>query len=176
MPASVRSPRSSRTAPIPASAAAPAAPAAAERALPQGLRSTRATRALLALMESDPSAARSGTEVVAALERRGVPANRVTVYRLLDRLAVAGLLERHVDGQRVTRYTLAGTPAERWAPRFECSDCHRQIRIADGAAPLRAAMRRVLQALAAAGHEKLAPDIAVQGRCAHCVQGGASGG
>ncbi len=173
MPASVRSPRSSRTAPIPASAAAPAAPAAAERALPQGLRSTRATRALLALMESDPSAARSGTEVVAALERRGVPANRVTVYRLLDRLAVAGLLERHVDGQRVTRYTLAGTPAERWAPRFECSDCHRQIRIADGAAPLRAAMRRVLQALAAAGHEELAADIAVQGRCADCAQGGA---
>ncbi|AVS81349.1 Fur family transcriptional regulator [Paracidovorax avenae] len=161
--------------PIPAASTEPSAPSssAAQRALPQGMRSTRAVRAVLALMESDPSAARSGTEVVAALERRGVPANRVTVYRLLDRLAVAGLLDRHVDAQRVTRYTLAGSSQERWGARFECAGCHRQFRIADGAASLRAAMRRVLQALAEAGHAELAADVSVRGRCAECVRTGA---
>ncbi|MDA8520911.1 transcriptional repressor [Acidovorax sp. NCPPB 4044] len=163
MPSSDASSRSSSAAPSPGVPAHPA------RALPAGLRSTRATRAVLALMEADPAAARSGTEVVAAMERRGVPVNRVTVYRLLDRLAVAGLLERHVDGQRVTRYSMAGSAPDRWAARFECADCHRQFRISEATAPLRAALRRVLQALAEAGHAPDSADVAVRGRCAQCT-------
>lgn len=149
----------------PRPSAAPTTP----RALPDGLRATRATRAVLALMDSDPAVARSGTDVVAALERRGVSVNRVTVYRLLDRLAVAGLLERHVDGQRVTRYAIAARAPDRAAPRFVCADCHRQFRLPEGAAPVQSALQDVLRALASAGHEELAVDIAVRGRCAGCA-------
>ncbi|WOI45090.1 transcriptional repressor [Acidovorax sp. BLS4] len=142
----------------------------APRALPPGLRSTRATRALLALMSSQPSVAVSGAEVESALARRGVVVNRVTVYRLLDRLASAGLMRRHIDAQRVARYTLVGHKSEPAAPHFECNDCHRQFPVTEGAAPLQAAARQMLKALASAGHDRLALDVAVRGRCAVCAQ------
>jgi len=148
----------------------PHSDSSAPRALPPGLRSTRATRALLALMSSQPSVAVSGAEVEAALARRGVVVNRVTVYRLLDRLASAGLMRRQIDAQRVARYTLVSqTRSEPAAPHFECNDCHRQFPVSEGTAPLQAAARQMLKALASAGHEPSAVDIAVRGRCASCA-------
>ncbi|RYF45160.1 MAG: Fur family transcriptional regulator, partial [Comamonadaceae bacterium] len=53
------------------------------------MRSTRATRAVLRLLGDQPAVALSEAEVEAALARAGVAVNRVTVYRLLDRLAAA---------------------------------------------------------------------------------------
>jgi Fur family ferric uptake transcriptional regulator len=61
----------------------------------------------------------------------------------------------------------AGTAGEEGAaPRFECDDCHRQFRLSQGAAKVQSALQQVLQALATAGHQSLAVDIAVHGRCA----------
>lgn len=139
-------------------------------ALPPGLRSTRATRATLALLTQQPGIALSEAEVEAALMRAGVAVNRVTVYRLLDRLAGAGLLRRQVDAQRVARYALAHeeVPGD-GLPRFECDDCHRQFRLSEGSERLQNATRQMLKALASAGHEDLAVDIAVRGRCAGCA-------
>ena len=54
-------------------------------------------------------------------------------------------------------------------PRFECDDCHQQFRLSQSAAPVQSALQEVLQALASAGHEGLAVDIAVRGRCAGCA-------
>ena len=71
------------------------------------MRATRATRALAALYEARPNAALSEPEVEAALASAGVAVNKVTVYRMLDRFAAAGLLHKHVDAARVTRYALA---------------------------------------------------------------------
>jgi len=137
--------------------------------LPPGLRSTRATRAVLALLQSQPGVSWSESEVEAALADAGVAVNRVTVYRLLDRLASAGLLRRQVDSQRVARFALAAADAEGPTPHFECDDCHRQFALSEGSERMQGAMRQMLKALASAGHQGLAVDIAVRGRCAGCA-------
>lgn len=137
--------------------------------LPRGMRATRGTRALAALYEARPEAALSEAEVEAALAAAGAAVNRVTVYRMLDRFAAAGLLQRQVDAARVTRFALAPRGGEDAAPRFECEDCHRQFRLFQGSARVQDALGQVLQALATAGHESLAVDIAVRGRCAGCA-------
>lgn len=147
-------------------------PSAPVSPLPAGLRGTRATRALQALYAARPDEALSEPEVEAALAAAGVPVNRVTVYRLLDRFAAAGLLRRQVDAVRVTRYAWVATEARgaaSAAPRFECDDCHRQFRLSQGSSKVQSALKQVLQALATAGHEGLAVDIAVRGRCAGCA-------
>ncbi|WP_462389480.1 transcriptional repressor [Acidovorax sp. Q11] len=133
------------------------------------MRATRATRALAALYETRPDAALSEAEVEAALVEAGAPVNKVTVYRMLDRFAGAGLLHKQVDAARVTRYTRAPQGEEGTAPRFECDDCHRQFRLSQGSAKVQNALKQVLLALATAGHESLAVDIAVHGRCVECA-------
>ncbi|WP_010458275.1 Fur family transcriptional regulator [Acidovorax radicis] len=133
------------------------------------MRATRATRALAALYEARPDAALSEPEVETALAMAGAPINKVTVYRMLDRFATAGLLHKQVDAARVTRYARAPQGEEGAAPRFECDDCHRQFRLSQDSAKVQTALKQVLQALATAGHESLAVDIAVHGRCADCA-------
>lgn len=137
------------------------------------MRATRATRALAQLYAGQPHAAWSEAEVEAALAAAGVSVNRVTVYRMLDRFASAGLLLKQVDAARVMRYALAPQGEEGAAPRFECDDCHRQFRLAEGAPSVQTALQEVLQTLASAGHEGLAVDIHVRGRCAGCAHPGA---
>lgn len=144
--------------------------------LPAGMRATKATRALAALYEARPDAALSESEVEAALAAAGAPVNKVTVYRMLDRFAAAGLLHKQVDAARVTRFALASQGDDSAVPRFECGDCHRQFRLAQGSARVQSALKQVLAALATAGHESLAVDVAVRGRCAGCAHpaGGAA--
>lgn len=144
-------------------------PSARPWPLPPGLRATRATRALAALYQARPDAALSEPEVEAALASLGTRVNKVTVYRMLDRFVVAGLLHKQVDAARVSRYARALEGDEAAAPRFECDDCHRQFRLSEGSAPVQSALQQVLQALATAGHESLAVDVAVHGRCADCA-------
>ena len=140
------------------------------------MRATRATRALGALYQAQPQATLSVPEVAVALDAAGVQVNRVTVYRMLDRFAAAGLLQRQIDGARVTRFALAAPVHDGAAPRFECGGCHRQFRLAQGSARMQAALRPLLRTLAQAGHENLAVDIAVHGLCAGCAhpEGGAA--
>ena len=147
----------------------PAATASRPWSLPHGMRATRATRALMALYEARPDAALTEPEVETALATAGAPVNKVTVYRMLDRFAAAGLLHKQVDAARVTRYALAPQGKDGAAPRFECDDCHRQFRLSQGSAKVQTALKHMLQALATAGHESLAVDIAVHGRCADCA-------
>lgn len=137
--------------------------------LPCGMRATRATRALADLYALQPDAALSQQEVEAALASAGTLVNRVTVYRLLDRFAAAGLLVKHVDATRVTRYALAPQGEDGATPRFECDDCHRQFRLPQGVDSVQSALSQLLSALASAGHESLAVQIAVRGRCAGCA-------
>ncbi|RZJ07752.1 MAG: Fur family transcriptional regulator [Acidovorax sp.] len=136
------------------------------------MRATRATRALAALYAARPEAALSESEVETALAAAGAQVNKVTVYRMLDRFAAAGLLHKQVDAARVTRFALAPAAGDGAAPRFECDDCHRQFRLSQGSAKVQTALKQVLQALATAGHESLAVDIAVRGRCAGCAHPG----
>ncbi len=154
---------------MPSPALPPSSPPSPQWALSAGMRATRASRALAAVYEARPDAALSESEAEAALAEAGVAVNKVTVYRMLDRFAAAGLLHKQVDAARVTRYALAPRGEEGATPRFECDDCHRQFRLSQGSAKVQTALKQVLQALATAGHESLAVDIAVHGRCADCA-------
>ncbi len=136
--------------------------------LPAGMRSTRASQAVLALFAAQPDAVVSEADMEQALHGQGIAVNRVTVYRLLNRLHTAGLLQRIVDADRIARYLLPAADGQ--APRFECDGCHRQFRLAGSKARLQTALRALRQELQAAGHEELRMDWAVRGRCVGCVQ------
>ncbi len=143
--------------------------------LPAGMRSTRATRAVLALWELRTDALLSEADVEAVLHAQGVQVNRVTVYRLLDRLAAAGVLRRSVDAARVARYgrPLQGAACEGdAAAHFECADCHSAFRLGGeaggGGVQLQAALLQLQQALAASGLQGQAIDVSVTGLCQDC--------
>ncbi len=141
-----------------------------ERLHQAGLRLTQATRAVLTLFAADAGWSPTHAEVHDALARQGTAPNRVTLYRLLDRLAACGVLDRHADGQgRAWRFSLAPLASdEAAAPRFECDACHRQFRLAEAGAPTRAVADELLRTLAALGHKGERVDFAVHGTCAGC--------
>lgn len=152
-----------------------------ESTLPAGMRSTRATRALLALLRSQAAQRLSAADAEAALARLGVAVNRVTVFRALDRLAQAGLLQRQVDNDRVTRYqwrtegvagqrstvvTAIAYGEEGCMAYFRCLHCQQRVAV-DAAAP---AVRRALQGLARSlqGLGQL-QQTELQGLCRACL-------
>ena len=128
--------------PSPASTASPLTPEVLERLHAAGLRLTVATRAVLGVLAAAPNSSPCHFEVLAQLKARGVAINRVTLYRLLDRLAACGLLLRHPDpNERRWRFTWAGasptpaspvSPAAQTAlqPHFECDSCHQLLPLA----------------------------------------------
>ena len=84
-----------------------------------GLRRTLATRAALGLFLNHPQGMFSHAQALSALQARGLDINRVTLYRLLDRLAACGVLQRHADDDaRTWRYSLADLDQGQ-LPRFE---------------------------------------------------------
>lgn len=147
-----------------------------------GLRRTRATLAVMQLFASDASWSATHADVEQALRARGLEVNRVTLYRLLDRLAHSGLLARHADDPtRTWRFALASgvlwpnSPAADGAvgsvvPRFECDACHRQFHLTEASPPTQAVAEQLLQALASLGHQGQRVDLAVHGTCAGCAQ------
>ena len=143
-----------------------------------GLRRTVATRAVLRLFVTHPAWLPTHAEVEAVLQQQGVEVNRVTLYRLLDRLASVGLLARHVDEvTRAWRFALAASgsvDAERDAsgvvPRFECDACHRQFRLTDASPPTQAVADQLLKTLASLGHQGQRVDLSIHGTCNVCVE------
>lgn len=134
-----------------------------------GLRRTLATRAALGLFLNSPQGMFSHAQALSALQARGLDINRVTLYRLLDRLAACGVLQRHADGDaRTWRYSLADL-AQGQVPRFECDACHQQFRVAEGSAQTQAATSDLLRTLANLGHQGLRVDVAIHGTCAGCL-------
>ncbi len=134
-----------------------------------GLRRTLATRAVIGLFLARPAQGLTHAQVLQALQARGPAVNRVTLYRLLERLAAIGVLERHTDGDRTWRFTLADGPADAAVPRFECDACHQQFRLPDAAEPTRAVVEQLQHTLARLGHQGGRIDLAVHGTCATCA-------
>lgn len=134
-----------------------------------GLRRTLATRAALGLFLNHPQGMFSHAQALSALQARGLDINRVTLYRLLDRLAACGVLQRHADDDaRTWRYSLADLD-QGPLPRFECDACHRQFRVAEGSAHTQAAASDLLRTLASLGHQGVRVDVAIHGTCAGCL-------
>ncbi len=135
-----------------------------------GLRRTLATRAVLGLFLAHPQGSLSHAQALASLQARGLDINRVTLYRLLDRLAACGVLQRHADDDaRTWRYGLAASGDEALAPRFECDACHRQFRLTEASEPTQAVARDLFRTLARLGHQGQRVDLSIHGTCAGCV-------
>ena len=138
--------------------------------LPAGMRATRAVQALLSLLPMQPPAGWTEALVEVALHDQGIPVNRVTVYRALDRLTQAGLLQRTVNAQRITHYFVVDATAPPASAHLECTACHQHITLDPGAGAVQAALHALREALVqSTGVHKPMLDVAVQGECAQCA-------
>ncbi len=157
----------------PAREAAPVPPELQARLERAGLRRTLGTRVVLGLFLANPQATLSHAQAHNAVSARGLDINRVTLYRLLDRLAACGVLQRHADdGARTWRYSLADTePGGGVAPRFACEACQRQFRLTGAVAPTEAVAHKLFRTLAELGHQGARIEVAIHGTCAACLHG-----
>lgn len=166
-----------------------------------GLRRTAAARRVLGWLLAHPDTSYTHAQLQAALtegeEQPGLrirsamtrtgkkaraaeiaPLDRVTLYRLIDRLTQVGLLLCRVDASRVRRYQAmpAGVHA---MPHFECQSCHRDSPLENAlqasAGDLDRAAQSALDALKALGYQGMSLDFAVRGVCADCATGSTSG-
>lgn len=138
-----------------------------------GLRRTLATRAVLGVFLARPGQGLSHAQVLQALRQRGHAPNRVTLYRLLDRLAACQVLARHSDERRTWRFTLQGPgqaarPAV-LAPRFECRRCGQAQALAELPAAGRGWLRQLQRVLAQQGALVDRVDLALHGVCPPCA-------
>lgn len=134
------------------------------------MRATRAVQALLFLLPAQPEGGWTEALVEAGLQQQGVQVNRVTVYRALDRLAAAGLLQRTVDSQRTTRYWVVHASAAPLSAHMECKACHQTMPLDESAAAIQAALLALRQAVAqTTGSCSTTLDVTVQGQCGDCT-------
>jgi len=146
-----------------------------------GLRRTDAARRVLGWLLAHPDTSYTHAQLQTALQNdtatesqgeTGSTLDRVTLYRLIDRLTQVGLLLCRVDARRVRRYQ--AMPASVHAlPHFECQSCHRdqplQGALQGNVLDLEVAAQNALQALKALGYQGLSLDLAVRGVCADCA-------
>ncbi len=142
-----------------------------------GLRRTLATRAVLGLFLSRKGQGLSHTEVFSELRARGIDVDRVTLYRLLDRLAHHDVLQREVDEARAFRYWLAPdeTSAETdagslAAPVFECRQCHQRLPLSLPPEAWQAWWQKAGASLRRKGHRPQELQLKVFGHCAKCQE------
>jgi Fur family ferric uptake transcriptional regulator len=143
-----------------------------------GLRRTSAARLVLGWLLAHPDTSYTHAQLQAALASDPQVAagelDRVTLYRLMDRLTQVGLLLCRVDASRTRRYQ--AMPSEIHAiPHFECQSCHRDSPLSGvlqaNANDLERAAQTALEALKALGYQGMSMDFAVRGVCADCATG-----
>lgn len=149
-----------------------------------GLRRTSAARLVLGWLLANPDTSYTHAQLQAALgggADASAALDRVTLYRLIDRLTQVGLLLCRVDANRTRRYQ--AMPASVHAiPHFECQSCHRDSPLAGAlsgalnasAQDLERAAQTALEALKALGYQGMSMDFAVRGVCADCVVSGSA--
>jgi len=147
-----------------------------------GLRRTAAARLVLGWLLAHPDTSYTHAQLQMALSDDGASASsvsldRVTLYRLIDRLTQVGLLLCRVDSQRVRRYQAMPTSV-RAIPHFECQHCHRDSPLSGAlqanAADLEKAAAMALEVLKALGYKDMSMDFAVRGLCVDCATGAAA--
>jgi len=145
-----------------------------------GLRRTSAARLVLGWLLAHPDTSYTHAQLQAALtddsaETPGVALDRVTLYRLIDRLTQVGLLLCRVDANRVRRYQAMPSTVNA-IPHFECQSCHRDSPLAgalkaNATEDLERAAQTALEALKALGYQDVSMDFAVRGVCVDCATG-----
>ena len=148
-----------------------------------GLRRTHAARRVLGWLLAHPDTSYTHAQLQMALAGEdgadsSAGLDRVTLYRLIDRLTQVGLLLCRVDLHRVRRYQAmpAGVHA---MPHFECQSCHRDSPLEGAlqasAGDLERAAQSAIDALKALGYQGMSLDFAVRGVCADCATGSNGG-
>ena len=156
-----------------------------------GLRRTVAARRVLGWLLAHPDTSYTHAQLQTALQaddravqtsgavhdqsqEAGVALDRVTLYRLIDRLTQVGLLLCRVDASRTRRYQAmpAGVHA---IAHFECQSCHKDSPLSGAlqasANDMERAAQTALEALKALGYQGMSMDFAVRGVCADCATG-----
>jgi len=140
-----------------------------------GLRRTHAARRVLGWLLANADTSYTHAQLQTALDAdapQNEPLDRVTLYRLIDRLTQVGLLLCRVDSQRVRRYQAMPASVQSM-PHFECQSCHRDSPLIDALRArgddLERAAQNALQALRALGYQDMQMDFAVRGVCADCA-------
>ena len=143
-----------------------------------GLRRTGAARRVLGWLLAHPDISYTHAQLQEALADGTHSLDRVTLYRLIDRLTQVGLLLCRVDARRVRRYQ-AMPASVKAIPHFECQSCHRDSPLAgtlqSGAIDLELAAQQAIQALRVLGYQGLSLDLAVRGVCADCASAATGG-
>ena len=144
-----------------------------------GLRRTSAARQVLGWLLAHADTSYTHAQLQSALQGehaldQGISLDRVTLYRLIDRLTQVGLLLCWVDTNRVRRYQ--AMPASVHAiPHFECQSCHRDSPLASAlkasAQDLERAAQTAIEALTVLGYQGMSLDFAVRGVCIDCATG-----
>lgn len=141
-----------------------------------GLRRTLATRAAIGVFLARPAQGLTHAQVLQALRQRGLAPNRVTLYRLLDRLAACDVLARHSDERGTWRFRLqeAGEgrqapPAGGLVPRFECRRCGQDRQLGELSPAGMAWLRELRRSLARQGEAIERVALVLYGVCADCA-------
>jgi len=140
-----------------------------------GLRRTQAVRLVLRWLLAHPDISYTHAQLRLALQDAAAQGlDRVTLYRLIDRLTQVGLLLCRVDVNRVRRYQ--AMPASVQAiPHFECRSCQKDSPLAGAlkasSRDLERAARTAIETLQALGYTGLSMDVAVRGICRECATG-----
>ncbi|MBT0571341.1 Fur family transcriptional regulator [Curvibacter sp. CHRR-16] len=139
-----------------------------------GLRRTTMGRRVLGWFLAHPDTSFTHAQLLDALSADpDVAVDKVTLYRLVDRLTQVGLLLCRVDANRVRRYQ--SMPASVLAlPHFECQSCHQDKPLSEALHDQQEALERASQmaveALRSLGYRDLHVDVAVRGLCVDCAE------
>lgn len=142
-----------------------------------GLRRTSAARQVLGWLLAHPDTSYTHAQLQSALAGdlgNAGELDRVTLYRLIDKLTQVGLLLCRVDASRTRRYQAMPVGVHA-IPHFECQSCHKDSSLSGAlkanAKDLERAAQTALDALKALGYKGVSMDFAVRGVCADCATG-----
>ena len=126
----------------------------------------RATPAALAVLDAlDQAATPLSHDAIAAQLAASAPIDRVTLYRILDRMTCAGLIHRFQGPDRAWRFSSNAEGST--ASIFACTRCHSVAPLpADPALPK--ALAQMQHQLREQGATSLATEITVHGLCPRC--------
>lgn len=127
----------------------------------QGLRATPSTVATLQCLEHARQAM-SHDDLVQQMGERAP--DRVTLYRILDRLMQVNMVQRYTDSARIQRFALTLRAA---VGLFECDNCHHVIPIEKDPA-LEAAFEMVKLHLSGNGMTEREITLSSHGICPDC--------
>ena len=130
-----------------------------------GLRVTRAAQTVLELLGHASQPLTHDDVVAAYTAAAGETPDRVTVYRVLDRLVDAGLCDRRVGADRVNRFSRHVEAAS--GNTFECNQCHKVLALPSDP-ELPKVMSRLGRELRKQGIDTRHTALRLHGTCGEC--------